>query len=70
MLSIFDGNPKTYKAWAEDYYERSVSLSAIQKFYEHMPLTQELAQELNATIKLETLLADAAQIDYPVARSW
>ena len=69
MLSMFDGIPKTYKAWAEDYYERSVSLSAVQKIYEHMPLTQELAQELNATVKLETLLADAAEIDYLVAMS-
>ncbi len=69
MLSVLDGNPTTYKAWAEDYYERSVSLSAVREIYEHMPLTQELAQELNATVKLETLLADAAEIDYPVAKS-
>ena len=69
MLSILDGNPSTYKAWAEDYYERSVSLSAVQQIYGRMPLTQELAQELNATVEFESVLADAADIDYPAART-
>jgi 7-keto-8-aminopelargonate synthetase-like enzyme len=68
MLSILDANPSTYKAWAEDYYERSVTLSAVQQIYGHAPLTQELAQELNTNVVIESLLADAAEIDYPATR--
>ena len=68
MLSILDANPSTYTAWAEGYYERSVSLSAVQQIYGHAPLTQELAQELNANAVIESLLADAAEIDYPATR--
>jgi hypothetical protein len=69
MLSILDGNPNTYKAWAEDYYERSVSLSAVHQIYGHMPLTQKLARELNAAAEFENLLPDAAEIDYPANRA-
>jgi hypothetical protein len=69
MLSILDGNPNTYKVWAEDYYENPISLSAVQKVYVHALLTRELVHELNATTDFESVLADAAEIDYPVARS-
>jgi hypothetical protein len=69
MLSILDQNPSTYKAWAEDYYEHTISLSAVQQIYGRVPLTQILVKDLNATVELENLLADAAEIDYPVANS-
>jgi hypothetical protein len=69
MLSIFDGKPGTYKAWAEDYYECSVGLSAVQQIYGHVPLTQELVQALNATAEFESVLANAVEIDYPAART-
>jgi hypothetical protein len=68
MLSILDQKPSTYKAWAEDY-EHSVSLSAVGQIYRHLPLTQELARELNASVDFESVLADAAEIDYPAART-
>jgi hypothetical protein len=66
MLSIFDKNPDTYKAWAEDYYERPVSASAVQQIYGNMPLTQQLVHELNGDAEFDGILADAAEIDYPV----
>ena len=69
MLSILDQSSGTYKAWAEDYYEHPISLSAVQQIYRHLPLTQELARELNATVDFESVLADAAEIDYPAART-
>jgi hypothetical protein len=69
MLSILDGNSNTYKEWAQDYYESPISLSAVQQIYGHLPLTRELVHELNATTDFESALADAAEIDYPVARS-
>lgn len=69
MLSILDGNPNTYKEWAQDYYESPISLSAVQQIYGRSPLTRGLVQELNATTDSESVSADAAEIDYPVARS-
>lgn len=69
MLSILDGNPNTYKSWAEDYYECPVSLPAVQQIYQHAPLTEELVQELNANVKFGALLADASEIGYPVVNS-
>jgi len=66
MLSILDGNPNTYKSWAEDYYERPVSLPVVQQIYEHAPLTAELVQALNATVEFKALLADALEIGYSV----
>jgi hypothetical protein len=69
LLSILDGNPNTYKSWAEDYYERPVSLPAVQQIYEHAPLTAELVQALNATVEFGALLADALEIGYSVVNS-
>jgi hypothetical protein len=68
MLSILDSNPNTYKTWAEGYHDRPVSLSAIQRVYGHAPLTPELVQELNPILDFASVLDDAAEIDYPVAR--
>jgi hypothetical protein len=66
MLSLLDDRPVSYQAFAESYYERPVSLSAVQRIYEHAPLTAELVQELNSAVVLNSVLGDAAQIDYPV----
>ncbi|SRR5713101_1061238 len=65
MLSIFDGNPSTYKEWAEGYYERPISFSAVQQIYEHKPLTPELMRELNPTAEFASILPVVAEIDYP-----
>jgi hypothetical protein len=67
LLSILDGNPNTYKEWAEGYYERPVSLSAIEQIYGHEPLTQKLLRELNTTVDIAPVAADAVDIDYPIA---
>ena len=67
MLSILDGDPYTYKEWAEEYYERSVSPAAIQQVYARTPLTPELVRELNPDIEFGHILNDAAGIAYPIA---
>jgi hypothetical protein len=66
LLSPLDGKPKTYQVWAEDYYECSVSLTAIRHVYEHQPLTKKLITQLNAEISLEELQDDVKEIGYPV----
>lgn len=65
LLSILDGKPKTYKAWAEDYYERDVSLKAVKQVYAHEPLTEDLTQQLNAETSLDELAEDIEEIGYP-----
>lgn len=67
MLSILDGNPLTYKEWAEDYYDRPISVDAIKQIYEGTPLTPALVHELNPAIEFESVVADAAEIGYPTA---
>jgi hypothetical protein len=66
MLAILDGNPNTYKEWAEGYYEQSVSLPAIIHIYEHKILSPEIVRELNPAIEFSSVLDDVATIDYPI----
>jgi hypothetical protein len=66
MLSILDGDPQSYQQWAEEYYERPVSLSAVQRIYAHEPLTTQMVKELNPEAEWNKILADASQIGYPV----
>jgi hypothetical protein len=69
LLGMLDGDPQTYQAWAEDYYERPISLSAVRYVYEHQPLTQEVVTMLNTGLRLEALAADIEEIGYPLRRS-
>ena len=65
LLRILDGNPLTYQAWAEAYYERDVPLSAVQAIYAHQPLSAELIAALNEEVTLKDVAADRAEIAYP-----
>ena len=65
LLFILDGNPNTYKEWAEDYFEKSISLPAIQQIYAHTALTPEIVCALNPSIEFASILGDAEEIAYP-----
>lgn len=65
LLSIFDGNPMTYKKFAAEYYEVDVPLSAINKIYSHSPLTEELVRAINPELCLAELEDDLKEIGYP-----
>jgi hypothetical protein len=65
LLSILDGKPKSYKDWAEDYYERSVHLSAVKQVYAHEALTKQLIGRLNPEVTLKELANDIKEIGYP-----
>lgn len=67
LLQTLDGEPGTYKAWAEEYYERPVNLDAVTHIYTHRPLTPEIVTALNPHITLDELVTDMDQIGYPVA---
>jgi hypothetical protein len=65
LLSPLDGDPETYQAWAEKYYERPVSLGAVRQIYDHEPLTIELINRLKPDLSFEDLQADIDEIGYP-----
>jgi hypothetical protein len=65
LLSSLDGRPGTYREWAADYYEREVSLSAVEHVYQHRSLTAGVVALLNPEVGLEDLAADASEIGYP-----
>lgn len=67
LLRILDGDPDTYRHWAEDYYEVDLPIVAIEAVYAFQPLTQKLVAVLNATVDVEDIIEDATEIGYPVA---
>jgi len=64
LLALFDGRPQTYQAWAEDYYEREVSLPAVQEIYEHQVLSDRLVAALNPNLALSEVAEDVEEIGY------
>lgn len=68
LLSIFDGRPETYVAWARQYYDRRESgLDAVRRIFAHEPLTEEIVRSLNSEVSLEELEEDLREIGYPAA---
>jgi hypothetical protein len=65
LLSIFDGQPRTYQQWAEEYYEHPISLSAVEHIYAHEVLTDEVIHSLNPDTSLPELAEDISEIGYP-----
>ena len=65
LLSILDGKPETYQRYAAEYYERKLSLGAIDAIYKHRPLTKGVLKKLNSDVTLEGLAEDIAEIGYP-----
>src|SRR5262245_20412536 len=66
ILSMLDGVPSTYRAWAIRYYGRDVPLRAIESVYQHQSLTEELVLTLNPEQSLERLHADTVKIGYAI----
>lgn len=64
ILSMLDGVPDTYRAWALEYYERDLPLEAIESVYQHRVLTDELVVSLNPQQRLELLNSQIVEIGY------
>lgn len=64
LLFMLDGNPSTYKEFAEDYYEKNIPLASIESIYQHKPLTKELIKTLNEDLSIEDLQEDIKEIGY------
>jgi len=65
LLFILDGEPETYKEFAEQYYERSIDLSVVTSAYEQETLTPQMIEKLNPEASVESVASDLEQIDYP-----
>jgi hypothetical protein len=68
LLRVLDGEPETYRAWAEAYHERPVSAAAVARIYRHEPLTAAVVTMLNAELSLAELAQDLEEIEYPARR--
>lgn len=66
LLSILDGNPETYRQWAESYYEREVSSDSVKIIYQHHKLTDELIRTLNTDLCLSDIQEEVQSIGYPL----
>lgn len=68
LLRLLAGNPLTYKAWAQEYFEVDLDVKDIISVYNHLPLTEALVRRLNPECKLEGLAKDMREIGYPAGR--
>jgi hypothetical protein len=66
LLRLLDGDPDAYRAWAEDYFETSVALWAVDHIFRHRPLTEKVVKSLDSELNLADLAGDAAEIAYPM----
>lgn len=70
LLQLLDGNPSTYKNWAEEYYEeefdgRALKLELVEKIYDGTVITKELVLELNPELDdFEQLKSDLNEVGY------
>ena len=65
MLSLLDGLPDEYCAFAEDYYEHPIDRDAVTAICRHRKLTSRLIDQLNAESDIGQVRQDAAEIGYP-----
>lgn len=67
LLHMMDGDPESYRRWAEDYYEREVSIEAVKRIYDMDPIDADLVEALNPDIGIEDIQDDIEEIAYPRA---
>ena len=71
LLTLLDGNPLTYKNWAEEYYEedfedRELKLDLVEKIFNGVEITKDLVNNINPKlIDFEQLKSDLDKIGYP-----
>ncbi len=66
MLSFYDGNPETYRAFAEEYFEVDLATDAIARVFAHEPLSPALLSALGSARDWAEITADAQEIGYPI----
>ncbi len=65
LLTLLDGNPITYKNWAEKYYEKSLKIETIAQIYKSTLLTKKMVTEINPNLdNYQQLKQDLDEIGY------
>lgn len=70
LLQLLDGKPKTYKNWAEEYYEEKfevnkLKLEFVEKIYNGTVITKELVSEINPELSdYQQLKSNLEEIGY------
>jgi hypothetical protein len=73
---MLDGDPSTYRDWAQDYYDLAVPegwdlpLEGVERIYRHEPLSAELVSMLHPGTHLIALAADVQEIAYPQSQQY
>ncbi len=70
LLSILDGDPKTYAELAEDNYELDdeLDLAAVKKVYAHQPITKKLVATLNQDADFAEIAKSAKAMGFTVGK--
>ena len=70
LLKLLDGNPITYKNWAEEYYEEEIEngklkIELVEKIYNGIKITKEIVLEINPNLEdFNQLKLDLTEIGY------
>lgn len=65
LLSMLDGSPSTYAAWAADYYETEIDFNPVKHVYDLLPLSNDILHSLNPDASIGQLHNCFVQIGYP-----
>ncbi|UXY24328.1 hypothetical protein N8I84_40975 [Streptomyces cynarae] len=65
---LIAGSAEAYREFAEEVYEVTLDLAAVQAVFDLTPLTQEIVSALNPEVTLGDLAKDIAQIGYPTTK--
>lgn len=65
MLEILDGNPATYRAYARDYFEVDLPITAIRHIYDLKPVDDDVVRALNGELTAAMVDGDVRDIGYP-----
>lgn len=65
LLSILEGRPEQYKAFAEDYFEREIGLADVAAVYEHQTIDRGLITRLNPEADVAAVEEELRTLGYP-----
>jgi len=70
LLSELDGRAETYLAFAGEYYEKDLDVSAVEHVHQHRPLTADVVALLNPQRSPRELVGDLDEIGYPLSNGF
>jgi hypothetical protein len=69
LLGFVQDEGGYYHKWAEQYYERNISISVVGRVFNHEPLTDKILSDLSEKRHVKDLISDAREIGYPCQES-